>query len=133
MSRTNSAMRNNLNKTFAENGHNIKAEQWGMLNVIKLFSGQTQIELAERLGKDRTNVTRMIDVLEREQLLERKGDSKDRRIYRIYLTDKGEETIESLIPFVEKVNSESVKGISSEKVIELKNLLLQIQKNINKD
>ena len=65
LSRTNSAHRNSFNKEIAKNGINASAEQWGILNVVKNNPGLTQKELAEKLYKDKTNVTRMLDVLEK--------------------------------------------------------------------
>ncbi|MEV2212091.1 MarR family transcriptional regulator [Streptomyces sp. NPDC050997] len=50
------------------------------------FSG-----LAATLGCDKTNVTGMVDRLEKRGLLAREQDSKDRRINRVVLTEAGEE------------------------------------------
>lgn len=47
-------------------------------------------ELAELLGCDKTNVTGMIDRLERRGLVTREKDPGDRRISRIVLTHEGE-------------------------------------------
>lgn len=46
-------------------------------------------ELAARLGCDKTNVTGMVDRLERKGLLARETDPRDRRVSRIRLTTKG--------------------------------------------
>ncbi|MFD8522282.1 MarR family transcriptional regulator [Streptomyces capillispiralis] len=50
-------------------------------------------ELATTLGCDRTNVTGMIDRLERRGLLARERDSEDRRVNRVTATQEGEQLI----------------------------------------
>lgn len=47
-------------------------------------------ELAALLGCDKTNVTGMVDRLERRELLRRTPDPEDRRVSRIVLTEEGE-------------------------------------------
>ncbi|WP_345494472.1 MarR family winged helix-turn-helix transcriptional regulator [Nocardia callitridis] len=46
-------------------------------------------ELAELLGCDKTNVTGMVDRLDRRELLVRAPDPTDRRVARVVLTPKG--------------------------------------------
>jgi MarR family transcriptional regulator, organic hydroperoxide resistance regulator len=124
---TNAVMRGKFNRTIAGHGLNTSAEQWGVLNVIKSFPGLTQKELAAKLYKDKTNLTRMIDVLERDGYLMRKGEAKDRRIFRIFITGSGEELINKIIPIAESVNRESSIRLSKEELCQLKLLLNKIQ------
>ncbi|MEU5077853.1 MULTISPECIES: MarR family winged helix-turn-helix transcriptional regulator [Streptomyces] len=48
-------------------------------------------ELARLLGCDKTNVTGMVDRLERRGLVRRAPDPADRRVSRVTLTDEGRE------------------------------------------
>jgi DNA-binding MarR family transcriptional regulator len=47
--------------------------------------------IAERLGSERSNVTGIIDRLQARGLVQRRQDSRDRRIKNIVLTDAGRE------------------------------------------
>jgi MarR family transcriptional regulator, organic hydroperoxide resistance regulator len=129
---TNAAMRGKFNRTISAKGLNVTSEQWGVLNIIKSFPGLTQKELAAKLYKDKTNLTRMIDVLERDGCLERKEDKKDRRIFRIFITGSGEELINKIIPIAESVNRESSIGLNNEELSQLKSLLKKVQDGARK-
>jgi len=54
-------------------------------------NGMTQSELAARCVLEAASVTSVIDGMERSGLVERKKDSANRRISRIWLTEKGQE------------------------------------------
>jgi MarR family transcriptional regulator, organic hydroperoxide resistance regulator len=129
---TNAAMRGKFNRTISAQGLNVSSEQWGVMNIIKTFPGLTQKELAAKLYKDKTNLTRMIDVLERDGYLERKEDKKDRRIFRIFITGSGEELINKIIPIAESVNRQSSSGLSNEELSQLKSLLKKVQDGARK-
>ncbi|WP_324191847.1 MarR family winged helix-turn-helix transcriptional regulator [Nocardia brasiliensis] len=47
-------------------------------------------ELASALGCDKTNVTGMVDRLERRDFLSRQTDSADRRVTRVVITEQGQ-------------------------------------------
>ncbi|MFE2035032.1 MarR family transcriptional regulator [Streptomyces scopuliridis] len=65
--------------------------------LCTLTSGRPSFsELATTLGCDRTNVTGMIDRLEKRGLLARERDSKDRRVNRVTATQDGEQLIARL-------------------------------------
>ena len=65
-------LKNRLWQSFKEGGFDITPEQWAVLNCLWEKDGQTQTEIADRIIKDKTNLTRMLDVMEREGLLERR-------------------------------------------------------------
>ena len=60
--------------------------------------GTTLIDLSRRLLVTAGNVTGMIDRMERDRLVERRPDSKDRRVTRVHLTEKGKQLAETVIP-----------------------------------
>jgi DNA-binding MarR family transcriptional regulator len=53
----------------------------------------THGELASRLHCDKTNITGLVDRLERRELVRRRPDSEDRRVARVFLTDQGAELV----------------------------------------
>ncbi|RFA26625.1 MarR family transcriptional regulator [Alkalilimnicola ehrlichii] len=52
--------------------------------------------LAEQAGVTRATVTGLLDGLEREGLIERQGDTRDRRALRIQLTHKGKQVAKNV-------------------------------------
>jgi DNA-binding MarR family transcriptional regulator len=61
------------------------------LRVVAGSDGITQRDLAEELHIARPTVTRMLQGLERAGLVERRSDERDKRLTRVYLTERGRE------------------------------------------
>ena len=123
-------LKNELGKAFKAHGFHITPEQWGVLNCLWEKDGQTQTEIAGIILKDKTNLTRMLDIMEREKLVERRPHEKDRRSYRIYLTPKGKKLKESLIPIAMEINKSSIQGWSLKEREVFKGFMNTINKNL---
>ncbi|WP_024621077.1 MarR family winged helix-turn-helix transcriptional regulator [Metaclostridioides mangenotii] len=92
--------------------------------------GQSQRELAEiRSVKPSTN-TVMLNRMEKAGLIEKRKDSEDQRITRIFLTAKGSGVCHKLKELQKELEEESFKGFSKEEKIVLKRLLIQMIDNI---
>ena len=124
-------LKNELWQGFRAAGFDITPEQWAILNCLWEKDGLTQTEIADRILKDKTNLTRMLDVMEREGLAERRPHEKDRRSYRIHLTGKGRGLKSKLIPIAVKINKASIKGLTSGERDTLKKLMNVINKNLS--
>ncbi len=74
--------------------HEITEAQFNAMMVLK-YAEQllSQQELSERLLTDKSNVTALVDSMEKMNLVRRRKERADRRIYRIKLTDKGLEVL----------------------------------------
>lgn len=130
VSKTNGLMRNQFNKTIKEKGFNTTAEQWGILHIINDFPGISQSDIAEKGLKDKTNITRMLDVLEKNKNIERKPVLNDRRIYSIYITKKGKKLLNDLIPIAKEMNKKSLIVLNEEEKNTLISLLRKIYENL---
>jgi len=60
--------------------------QWLVLTRLYRRPGASQTELADMLETDRASAGRMIDRMQKNGWVERRADSDDRRINRLYLT-----------------------------------------------
>ena len=63
--------------------------QWGILTIVKSQPGVGQVELAEELGLDRSNVANVVDRLTRRGVLKQTVSKLDRRKRSIAITPKG--------------------------------------------
>ncbi|MEV0079289.1 MarR family transcriptional regulator [Nocardia neocaledoniensis] len=63
-------------------------DHW-VLTFIAENADLTQKKVGDALGIDRSEVVRLVDALERGGLVERTRDGKDRRKYRLRITDAG--------------------------------------------
>lgn len=74
--------------------------------------GRNVKELAERLLIDSSAITGLVDRLEKEELVERRPDERDRRALRIHLTPKGALLARELEPTADEVNRSLGNGLS---------------------
>lgn len=74
---------------------------------------------------------RLIDRLERDDLIERKKSDSDRRIINIQLTKKGYEMIFKLKPYGEKFNDDLIRGIEEEDLIIYEKVLNKMLSNVS--
>ena len=65
--------------------HAMTRAQWVILIWLERQPGITQKELAEIIEVEPITVARLIDRLEKSDMVERRPDPKDRRIWRLHL------------------------------------------------
>jgi len=80
--------------------------------------------------KDRPVITRIIDVLERKEMVTRRPSEQDRRIVRVYLTQKGREYQEKLVPLAKEVLERGLADISDEDLAHMTTTLQKIVANL---
>lgn len=110
--------------------YDITSEQAGIIRRLGEEEGISQKNLSKRMEKDQTNVTRILDQLERKGLVRREANLEDRRSVLTYLTDKGKEINENIIPTELEIMDIALKGLSEEKMILFKDIINQIVENI---
>lgn len=103
--------------------------QWKVILVLNIMDGPTQKEIAEKINVDSSTLVPVIDKMEREGLVERKADSKDRRNNRIFLTKKSESTVDSIIEIILQLRKIIYDGISENEINITKNVLKALIKN----
>jgi MarR family transcriptional regulator, transcriptional regulator for hemolysin len=69
-------------------------------------------DMAEKLGKDKSSILRMIDLLEKKELLRRAVDQNDRRKNQLLVTKKGERLIAEFRNVELELNCELLEGLS---------------------
>lgn len=110
----------------------ISNSQFNALLKLKEFGSLTMGELCKNLFTACSTVTDLADRLEREGLVERARDVKDRRIVRINLRPKGEEIVNAVIRerqiYLEKV----LKGYPPEERENLLETLVDLARRMEK-
>ena len=101
------------------------AEQMGLDTaplsaLIKLwqYDGLTITELGEKLFLKASTITSLVDRMERDGLVRRERNHEDRRVVRIYLTEKARE-LQGKFPNFEQYIAEKTKGKLSKEETEL--------------
>lgn len=87
--------------------------QWAVLVRLERAEGLKQNELADMLDVQPITLTRLVDRLCDNGLIERRSDPKDRRAKRLYLTPAARPVIERLHVVGETLMAEVVEGLDS--------------------
>jgi DNA-binding MarR family transcriptional regulator len=120
-----------LQHAFQAKGFNITPEQWGVLNRLWEKEGIHQSALAERAAKDRHNITRILNLLEKNGFILRTPDGEDKRRLNVYLTEEGKALKQKLIPIVIDYLQKCFEGLTQEEVQDLKRVHKHILKNLS--
>ncbi|MEM6807433.1 MAG: MarR family transcriptional regulator, partial [Bacteroidota bacterium] len=116
---------------FKDEGVDLSSDQWIVLKRISDEEGINQKDLAEKSFKEPASITRILDILQKKDLVHRKAALDDRRAYGLYLTKAGEELVKKLIPKAKQARAFGVKGLSEEEVQNLNSYLKQICQNFS--
>tara|TARA_R100000365_G_scaffold1542_1_gene5219 strand:+ start:12922 stop:13392 length:471 start_codon:yes stop_codon:yes gene_type:complete len=102
----------------------------GLLAAIRQEPGLSQNRLAEMVALGRSSLVNILDQLEADDLLVRKPAPGDRRRNGVWLTDKGNQTVDALLREARKEEELLTKGLAAEDVLALKTFLDRIIDNL---
>ena len=123
-----------MTKRFVQNamrsGLDISLDQWMVLGPIWQLESASQKELGEITLKDKTSITRLVDILEKKNLVVRVEDQIDHRIKRVILTNAGKQLFFDVLPIMEKTREEIRKDISDQDIETFKKVLSSIIVNL---
>jgi|TARA_B100001750_G_scaffold143668_1_gene114594 DNA-binding MarR family transcriptional regulator len=121
-------------KKFVQNSHNsgldISMDQWIVLGPIWENDGLSHKEISEYCLKDKTSVTKIIDTLEKKNLVVRVADQLDHRVKRVVLSNKGKELFLQAIPIMELTRDQLREGITEQDIESLRSVLTKIYNNL---
>ncbi len=83
-----------LNKRLSED--RISFSQFSILRAIGKFGPMPMSKLSEHMLVAPANITGLVDRMERKGYVKRRRDQKDRRLFKIELTEKGRQTYEAI-------------------------------------
>ena len=113
-----------------QNGINITPEQFLVLDILWKEQSLSQQKIADIIQKDKNSVTKIIDSLEKKNLVRRVVDKNDRRINKIELTDEAfaleKITTEVAINFM----NDAVEGIDNKDLDTFVNVMRLLKNNL---
>jgi MarR family transcriptional regulator, transcriptional regulator for hemolysin len=104
--------------------------QWAVLVRLERAEGLKQTELADMLDLQPITLTRLVDRLCENGLIERRPDPNDRRAKRLYLTPAARPLIERLHEFGEALMTEILAGIDDQTIGTMRMHLDHIKDNL---
>src|SRR3984885_8203370 len=104
--------------------------RFALLANLEREDGQTLAALSRHMLVTAGNLTGLVDRAERDGVVERRADPADRRLSRVFLTAKGKELVQSLIPVHASHVSELLAALDAGERRELRRLLgkLRVQR-----
>ncbi|SIR55567.1 transcriptional regulator, MarR family [Peribacillus simplex] len=103
--------------------YEVTPEQWGIISVLCSQKGTTQKELAEAIDKDQTTIVRMIQSMEKKGVVMKSFNDQDRRSHYLFLTEKGDDIKQTILPVVKDAHHFVTSNLSEEEIQQLKSLL----------
>jgi DNA-binding MarR family transcriptional regulator len=117
-------------RAFVNEGIDITTEQWSVLACLWQKDKVTQQTLCSLTAKDKPSMTRLIDKLEKRNLVIRVSDHNDRRINLIHLTEAGSDLQQKATEIVQIVATKTLNNITDEELDISRNVLRKIMENL---
>ena len=124
------AIARRLQKKFNASGINLTIEQWSVLYHLWKEDGKSQQDLCNATFRDKPSITRLIDNLEKLNLVKRVASENDRRINLIYLTRQAQKLQEETMVLAEETLNEALETVPTDKVDVCKEVLQLVYDNL---
>ncbi|MBX2931527.1 MAG: MarR family transcriptional regulator [Chitinophagaceae bacterium] len=124
------AIARRLQKNFRNNGIDITIEQWSILYHLWKEDGLSQQELCNRTFRDKPSITRLIHNLEKQKLVKRVSDKKDKRVNSVCLTESAKKLHDITISIANQTMDEALVNVSKEEIETVKNVLQKVYDNV---
>lgn len=124
------AIARRLQKKFNSAGLNLTIEQWSVLYHLWKKDGISQQELCNATFRDKPSITRLVDNLERLDLVKRVPSDHDRRINLIYLTRQAQKLQEQSMELAEETLNEALETVPADKIDVCKEVLQVVYDNL---
>jgi DNA-binding MarR family transcriptional regulator len=124
------AVARRLQKNFRAAGLEITIEQWSVLYHLWKEDGLSQQELCNRTFRDKPSITRLIDNLEKQHLVNRLPSTTDRRINLVALTNKAKDMQQLTIDLANQTMNEALNGVKKEDIDLVKQIFQRVYDNL---
>jgi MarR family transcriptional regulator for hemolysin len=84
--------------------------------ILNIRGPKSQSDVAKRLRVEAATVTRMVDILSKEGLVERAADPNDRRVNLLSISPKGEIELEKIFDVYDALRFHVLEGLSAEDI-----------------
>ncbi len=118
-------------RQFNAENFEVTVDQWLVLKNLNEHPQLNQSELAELIGKDHPTLTRIIDLLCKKDLVERRVNPADRRSFTVHLTGKGVLKVNDWSPKMAQIRMQAWAHLTERDYKDLKRILDTIYQNLN--
>lgn len=115
---------------FKDKEYGLTPEQFVVLYILFKQEGLYQRQLAKLTLKDRPNITRILDILEKRDFVARETAINNRRIVKVFITHEGRMQVAKILPDLYEAREKTIKGLSEEEIRILEKTLKKICENL---
>jgi len=120
-----------LHEVMVDHDIDITKEQLIILIKLNEKGSLKQRELAFITDRDKTSLTRLINTMERKNLVERRISAEDKRVNIVHITEAGYSLLESATPILHNTVQKAQQGISSSELNDAVTTIKKLQNNIS--
>ncbi len=124
------AVARRLQKNFKLAGIEITIEQWSVLYHLWKQDGLSQQELCVQSFRDKPSITRLVDNLEKQNMVKRVASKDDRRINLVFLTETAKKLQYETMDMANQTLNEALEGVSKTDIEICKAVLQKVYDNL---
>lgn len=129
LERTIRNVKESFNRIFTKNQFGLSYDQWLVLEQVRLKQGVSQTSIAKATIKEPAYISRIIDKLQRHELVIKVNDESNKRANKIYLTHKGYDLTEKVLKVYNQFIDKHFKGVVDREMYLVCEILERVNSN----
>ena len=118
---------------FTANNFEVTPEQLTVLAALIDHDGLYQRQIGALTLKDRPNITRIIKILEKMNLVTKTPDVNKRKVYKIAITDEGRRVFDKVIPTALELWQRTIEGVPEDELLITLKVLQRFKENLESE
>ncbi|MBU0680328.1 MAG: MarR family transcriptional regulator [Proteobacteria bacterium] len=110
--------------------YELTIEQFHPLKILSFEPGLTQRQIGDECNKSAANLTRILDRLQKKNLIDRRENPEDRRASLVFLTKHGESLVKEVSVILDSFAAKSLADISAKDQHVLRQALEKMNANL---
>jgi len=110
--------------------HGLTSAQWWFIRALWMHEPLSQRDLSAAAGTTEATTTMAIRVMEKHGLVRRQRSARGGRAMEVYLTERGRELHQAIMPFAFEVNEVATRGIPPDDIATVHRVMKQIRRNV---
>ena len=119
-------------RMFAREEFEITPEQYFILSILVESGELYQRQICEMSYKDRPNMTRLINILEKDGMVKRVPDVNGRKVFKIVVTEEGKALHARIKPFMLNLRDKATENIPVSDLETCLNVMDKMRDNLEK-
>ncbi len=109
----------------------VTPQMWRVLVTLQARDGYSIGHLSDITLIEQSHLSRLIDTMERDKLVDRQAQSRDKRIKLVQITRQGRALFQELLPLVMSQYDKVLSGFSPKEIAKLMDYLGRMRKNLS--